>query len=340
MLYPNTIPNAVLLQSLHRDRASTKSHMWAFYYAFFGFFIWQSFPQYISKSLTPNHQKSNDSVPLLSGVSIICLGIRNNLTVTNIFGGSMANEGLGLLSISLDWTQITAFGNPLWIPFQTLANTFVGYIIGITIFTGVYYSNTFRAKNFPFLSTMLFSSSSARENFVPYNQTEILNAEFQVDDVKLAEHGVPWMTATNAVGSVIQNMGITAVFTHMLLWHRADIKASLSILAPLKWPLKPREWSFPRFWRTKSADRVSLEEADDICPHYRVMQSYDDVPTWWFGALWAASAVLGLVMSRLAGSTLEVWAYFVAIVVPALSLPFTGVLYAMHGCVPLSLRRR
>jgi hypothetical protein len=256
--------------------------------------------------------------------------------VTNIFGGSMANEGLGLLSLSLDWNQITAFGNPLWIPFQALANTFVGYIIGIGIFIGVYYANSLEAKKFPFLSTMLFSHSSSDQKFVSYNQTAILNSNFQIDEVKLAEQGVPRLTATNAVGSAIQNMSITAVFTHMILWHWGDIKVSLHVLAPLKKILKPKEWSLPRFSKAKSANRIPSKEANAICPHYRVMQNYDDVPTWWFGVLWVASAVLGLVMSRLAKSTLEVWAYFVAIIVPAISLPFTGVLYAMYGYVGIT----
>ena len=35
MLYPNTLPNAVLLQSLHRDKASTKKRMTVFNYASF-----------------------------------------------------------------------------------------------------------------------------------------------------------------------------------------------------------------------------------------------------------------------------------------------------------------
>jgi hypothetical protein len=48
MLYPNTLPNAVLLQSLHRDKVSTKKRMRVFYYAFLALFVWQTFPQYIS----------------------------------------------------------------------------------------------------------------------------------------------------------------------------------------------------------------------------------------------------------------------------------------------------
>jgi OPT oligopeptide transporter protein len=230
-----------------------------------------------------------------------------------------------------------AFGNPLWVPFQALANTFVGYVIGISIFVGVYYGNLFDAKKFPFMSTMLFSQTSTEKKFVSYNQTAILNQHFEVDENKLNQHGVPWLTATNAIGMAVQNMSITAVFTHMFLWHWNDIKISLEVFQPLKKFFKPKEWAFPKFWKSKDAGHVPLEEADAICSHHLVMQSYDDVPTWWFGTLWVVSAILGLIMSRITKSTLEVWAYFIAIIVPAISLPFTGVLYAMYG-VPVNVQ--
>jgi hypothetical protein len=49
MLYPSNIPVASLLENLHRDRASTKKKMRVFYYCFAVLFVWQAFPQYISK---------------------------------------------------------------------------------------------------------------------------------------------------------------------------------------------------------------------------------------------------------------------------------------------------
>jgi hypothetical protein len=45
-------------------------------------------------------------VPILGGVSVFCLTMPNNLFVTNLFGGSMANEGLGILALSFDWQFI------------------------------------------------------------------------------------------------------------------------------------------------------------------------------------------------------------------------------------------
>ena len=49
--------------------------------------------------------------PILSGFNIVCLTTqkasqRTVNVITNLFGGSNGNEGLGLLSLSLDWQYI------------------------------------------------------------------------------------------------------------------------------------------------------------------------------------------------------------------------------------------
>ena len=49
MLYPTNLPTASLLESLHRDRVATRKRMRVFYYGFLALFLWQAFPQYISK---------------------------------------------------------------------------------------------------------------------------------------------------------------------------------------------------------------------------------------------------------------------------------------------------
>ena len=92
MFYPANLPTASLLENLHRDKGETQKKMRVFYIAFAVLFVWQAFPTYI--------------MPVLSGVSIFCLTNQHSLMVTNIFGGSMANEGLGLLALSFDWNMI------------------------------------------------------------------------------------------------------------------------------------------------------------------------------------------------------------------------------------------
>lgn len=50
MLYPQQLPTASLLENLHRDKNATAGRMRVFYISFAVLFVWQAFPQYISKS--------------------------------------------------------------------------------------------------------------------------------------------------------------------------------------------------------------------------------------------------------------------------------------------------
>jgi OPT family oligopeptide transporter len=331
MLYPTNLPTASLLESLHKDRKEVKKKLRIFNYAFGILFLWQSFPQYI--------------MPLLAGLSVFCLSMQHSPLVTHLFGGSMANEGLGVLSMSFDWTMVckytlifikieadkapAAHGNPLWIPFQTLMNTLVGYLLAIGIYMGIYYNNLWDAERFPFMSTTLFSDKSTREKFVQYNQTRILNSKYQVDAVQLAKQGLPRLTASHALGMSLQNLAIMAAITHMCLWHWSDIKSAGEVFSPLKMIFKPKEWNF-KFWKYEPK-KITDEEAEEICPHYRVMQAYKDVPNSWFALIWVIAAVVGLITSRLAGSTLDVWAFFVAIILAGVLVTPFAALTAMFG---------
>ena len=199
-----------------------------------------------------------------------------------------------------------ANGNPLWVPFQTMLNSFVGYVISIGLYMGVYYSNTWSARRFPFLSPTLFSGNSTASKYVKYNQTLILSNNV-VDQKLLSRYGLPYLSATHVLGMTVVNISIMASITHVFLWHWDDIKSALLIFTPLSNIFKPRSWDW-RFWSHKS-EKLSPEEADMIDPHYRLMQAYDDAPSWWFALLWIVSAVVGLIASRIAGSTLEWWAF-------------------------------
>ena len=56
-------------------------------------FFWEMLPEWI--------------FPLLTGFSIFCLANPRSPDFTRIFGGSNADEGLGLLSICFDWQYIS-----------------------------------------------------------------------------------------------------------------------------------------------------------------------------------------------------------------------------------------
>lgn len=83
MLWPSILPLSSLIETLHRERAVMRKKFNFFWLIFTIIAIWELFPQYI--------------MPILVGVSVICLTQRSSLIVTNIFGGAAGNEGLGLL---------------------------------------------------------------------------------------------------------------------------------------------------------------------------------------------------------------------------------------------------
>jgi OPT oligopeptide transporter protein len=208
-------------------------------------------------------------------------------------------------------------------------NTLVGYLLAIGIYMAIYYNNLWDAKRFPFMSTTLFSEKSTIEKFVQYNQTRILNSKYQVDPVQLEKQGLPRLTASHALGMTFQNLAIMAAITHMCLWHWSDIKTAGDVFKPLRLIFKPKQWNL-KFWKYETK-KMTDEEAEAICPHYRVMQSYKDVPNSWFGIIWVVSAVVGLISSRAAGSTLEVWAFFVAIIMAGVLVTPFAALTAMFG---------
>ena len=126
MLWPLNLPVATLLETLHRDKHETKRRLKVFYIIFTIMFVWEAFPEYIFTVLT--------------GVSIFCLAKQDNLVFTNLFGGASGNEGLGFLSVCLDWNYIAGFQSPLWYPLQTTVNMMFG-IFGCYI--------TFMGKSVP-----------------------------------------------------------------------------------------------------------------------------------------------------------------------------------------------
>lgn len=96
-VYWSNLPTVKTLQGLHwQDLKNSKPLRW-FWYSFIGMFFYEFFPAYI--------------FPWLNSVSIPCLAAMHTTgdkaaVLTNLFGGSLNNEGLGLFSLSFDWQYV------------------------------------------------------------------------------------------------------------------------------------------------------------------------------------------------------------------------------------------
>jgi len=332
MLYPENLPITTVLETLHQDKAGNRKRMKVFWIIFACLLVWEIVPEYM--------------FTLLIGFSVFCLADQNNLVFTNLFGGANGNEGLGFLSICLDWNYIAGFGSPLWMPLQTLTNSFLGTLGCVVLYMALYYGNVWRAKDFPFLSQQLFNASASNSTyFAVYNETLILNPDNTINDAAVALYGAPWLTASYVVSLITNNAGFTANFVHMFLWNYAEIKTGWSFLtlqslkrnfslAGIKGALTPSTYFF---WQ--NTGKRTQEEKDELLnnpeidPHYKVMvrNNYDECPSSWYFFAFIASFIAVISCLYVIKSTLPWWGVIFAMVVLWIYMLFFGAQYAITG---------
>ncbi|KAG1765012.1 OPT oligopeptide transporter protein-domain-containing protein [Suillus occidentalis] len=310
MLYPGVLPLLSMFDALYEGGMAARKKLRVFYMVFAAIFIWELFPEWM--------------FPLLTGFSIICLAAPNNAAVSRVFGGSNGNEGLGLLSICFDWQYISGGMNPMTIPLKEQFSNFLGYLLCMVVFVAVYYNNIWKAQNFPFLSQLLFY-----ENGTQYNQTLILNSNYEVDPTLLAEQGIPYYSSTWIVYLLTSNLGLAATFTHLLLWNRDDLRSAWSWMTPssIKQMWANFDW---KFWK---ADGMRKQEVDDenIDPHYKQMLKYPDAPNSWYLVVFIVAFIISLVVIYKTNSTLPWWGFIISLLLATISILFFGALAAITG---------
>jgi hypothetical protein len=332
MVWPSLLPMNTLLETLHRDRKETRHRLRFFWWILIAIFFWELLPEYV--------------MPILTGVSVFCLAKQDSLVFTSIFGGSNGNEGLGVLSLGLDWQFISS--KPLWTPLLTLTNSLVGYITCIFLFVYVYYGNVWQAQNFPFLSQLLFSQDSTSSNYVIYNQTEILDDQNILLPSALETEGIPFFAGTYAMFLFTTNLAVTATISHLLLWNWYDVKPAYSFLSPasIRRMFSSRSWN-PRFWQSRGnvgrevkeekeekeekGEKEDKEDKGEKDPHYRLMLAYPECPSWWYASCLVLSVTGGLVAIYAAQSTLPWYGFFTSIAVAGTFILYFGAQVALTG---------
>ncbi|KAG2078169.1 OPT superfamily oligopeptide transporter [Suillus decipiens] len=310
MLYPGVLPLLSMFDAFYRDGIEARRRLKVFYVVFIAIFVWELFPEWM--------------FPLLTGLSMFCLAVPNNATVSRVFGGSNGNEGLGLLSLCFDWQYISGGTNPMTIPLKAQLSSFIGYILCMVVFVAVFYNNIWESQNLPFLAQLLFY-----ENGTMYNQTLIMNSNYEIDPALLAEQGLPFFAGTWIINLLSSNLGLAATFTHLLLWNKDDICSAWTWMNmnTLRCWHASFDW---KFW-THSGKREVPANTEDLDPHYREMLKYPDAPNSWYLLMFVLSFVVGLVVIYKTSSTLPWWGFTIAVFLAAVSILFFGALYAITG---------
>jgi len=287
MVYWANLPTISIFQAMHFDSATNYKRLKLFWTAFTILFLWEPFPSYI--------------FPLLNGFNIFCLASqraspRTQDIFTNLFGGGDANEGLGLLSISLDWQYITSVFMSL--PLVQQANSWIGYFFCYIIIMVIYYTNTWNSLDFPILSTSLFSSNGSI-----YDQLAVFGSDSLLNQTALDEVGLPALTGSNAWLNLTNNLAIGGLIAHCIFFWGPYVKDSF----------------------------IQAYNGTQEDPHWVAMRKYDEAPWYWYLALLALSFFAGLIVVLKGQTTLPWWSYIVALLLGSFITPFSTLLYARMG---------
>ncbi|EJD50718.1 oligopeptide transporter [Auricularia subglabra TFB-10046 SS5] len=287
MVYWASLPNVTVFQALHFDKGASTRRVKIFWMAVGAMAVYEVLPAYV--------------FPLLNGVSVVCLATQHvapgpRQVIGNIFGGANSNEGLGLFELSFDWQYLGSYW--MSVPIGLQAPTWLGILVGYFALTGIYYTNAWQAKKFPFLSTSLFDITGHR-----YNQTEVFGTAFTLNETAYAIVGQPYLTGGSALFNMTSNWAIGALVMHVILFWRHDIIDS-----------------FKQSFNGTQKDR-----------HYLAMKKYKEAPFWWYALLLMLSFLAGLIVVLKGDTTLPAWGYIVAILVGAFSQPFSGILNGRLG---------
>lgn len=211
MIWPANLVSTTFMYTLH-DHSRTnpaESNGWTisryrwFFYVGLASFFWYWIPGYLFQALS-----------VFAFPTFIA---PDNVTINQVFGGW---TGMGLLPLTLDWTQIAGYlGSPLVPPFHSIFNTLIGVIVFYWVAAaGIHWTGTWYADYLPFSDSGSWDNTQSS-----YNVSRILTPEFDLDVAKYEEYSPLFLSTTFAMSYGLSFAGIASVIVHTALFHAKEI---------------------------------------------------------------------------------------------------------------------
>ncbi|KAI8320119.1 OPT superfamily oligopeptide transporter [Martensiomyces pterosporus] len=236
--------------------------------------------------------------PVLSMIPILCIAAPNNVIAQQLGDG---NSGLGLLNFTLDWSTIASYmGSPISFPWVMSCNLFAGFIIIVWIATPAgYYTNTWGTGIYPIYSAGLFLPNGTK-----YNIKKIMTPHQTLDTAKYESYGHLRMTYMFGMTYGIGFAAIFALLTYIALHHGKEI--------------------IQRVRQSRSMD-------EDI--HMRLMRKYQEVPQWWYMAIFAVTFAVSIVTCEVFHMMPWYWVVL-SVVIPFIFTIPIGIIQAISNQQP------
>ncbi|EGG04813.1 putative oligopeptide transporter [Melampsora larici-populina 98AG31] len=221
-------------------------------------------------------------------------------------------SGLGLNPFpTLDWNFL--YGDPIIVPLWAVSNVYFGMLCSVVAICVIYFNNILHTSYLPINSSGLFDRRGR-----PYNTSRILNEYGILDPARYKAYSVPYMSAS----TIVAYTGFFAIYSstvvHSLIHYQSHVKKA-----------------FPHFWESlrwkKSGDKTRKSARDlfqsDV--HYRLMQAYPEVPTWWFLVIGVVSLTLAIFLIEYYETQMPVWGIFFALALTCVFILPLGMMEAI-----------
>ncbi|KAI9202784.1 OPT oligopeptide transporter protein-domain-containing protein [Polychytrium aggregatum] len=293
MYWPGNMGILALFASFHDAKAvaadSTSKYKMSrfkfFWIAFAIVTVWSFFPSFIA--------------PAVTSISILCFFGAGANSLTNIFGS--ATKGVGLITLTLDWSQFNGYIQPLTTPFWANCVLLIGYVIWSWIIVPIaYVNNQWDAKfigcKHPGPNGCGYLNGNGLFNGSALGQTLsghiLLNpATFELDVNKYNSAAPVHLGMTFIFVYASSFITIASSITHVALWYGKDIVQQARV-----------------------AVKQLKEDADHQDIHNKLMAAYPEVSNWVYLGIFLFSTALMFVVGLATPYKLQWWGIILAIV--------------------------
>uniref|UniRef100_A0A0D9X976 Uncharacterized protein n=1 Tax=Leersia perrieri TaxID=77586 RepID=A0A0D9X976_9ORYZ len=244
--------------------------------------------------------------PSISTLSLVCW-IWKKSVLAHQLGSGM--HGLGLGSIGFDWTTISSFtGNPLVLPFSAIVNMTAGFFLFAYIIVPIaYWTDSFKAKRFPLVSTEIYDSYG---NI--FSISKVLNEkkfEFVLEGYE--SYSQIYLSITRACSLGFEFACLASSLSEMALVHG-------------------------RYFLIQAKKSFVGSEKDCEDYHVNVMKKYDNIPWWWGCVLLSIMTILAMLACEGFGNQIQLryWGLLLAYLFVLVFLPPFSILRATTAQEP------
>ncbi|KAG6030296.1 hypothetical protein E4U41_000128 [Claviceps citrina] len=254
--------------------------------------LWQFLPEFV--------------FPMLGSLAVLCWIAPRNPTA-NFIGAGFG--GMGFLNLSLDWSSIASGSSLFLTPWWTQVIVFVAFVLSAWVLLPAAKWGGLAQWDHRLMSNRIFL-----ENGTKYPLTSLLTPDMQLNQTALDQHG---------------NLYVGAQYLWNMFFDYAAYSSALVWMGLFGWPqIKASVTKFLERRRAKDTRKVTEQYTDQL----NILQRrYDEIPFWWFAALFLVSLLIMVVICARGLLFIPVWTYFVGIATGAVIVVPLGWLYALSN---------